>query len=130
MVIIIKGDIPSKKNSKQIFINKKTGKRFITSSNNYKVWEVQALWQLKKYSKIKGSIEHTHIIFYPSTKREFDLSNKFESVADALVKAKILEDDSYKILKLITLQIGKSDKENPRVEIRFDFTTRPKQYII
>jgi len=31
--------LPSKKNSKQLRINRKTGKRFIASSDNYQEWE-------------------------------------------------------------------------------------------
>lgn len=56
------------------------------------------------------------VLFYFSTSGEKDLSNKFETIADALVDHKILINDDFKVLKP-NLTDGWVDRSNPRTEI-------------
>jgi Holliday junction resolvase RusA-like endonuclease len=97
MKITIHGSTPSKKNNKQIFINRKTGKRFITSSESYKTWHSHALMQVKgrpdkhRFGRTPVSIV---IDFVVENLRPWDLSNKVESVMDLLVDAGVIEDDN------------------------------------
>lgn len=56
-------------------------------------------------------------VFFPPDRRKADLSNKFESVADLLVDAGVLEDDNWFVCPSVTIELGEVDKENPRVEI-------------
>lgn len=60
-------------------------------------------------------------IFYPSTKRHYDVSNVCSIVdkffCDALVELGHLEDDSYEYLQTVSYSFGSIDKERPRVEI-------------
>lgn len=88
---------PSKKNNQQILINQRTGKRFISSSKDHKLWENNFLWDLKKYkpkTPIKKCFE-IRIDFYFDSKRIQDLTNKTESLMDALVKGGIIQDDNW-----------------------------------
>ena len=59
--------------------------------------------------------------FYMPDHRKTDLSNKFESVADLLVKAKIIPDDNCCILSVVELVYKWVDKDNPRCEVNIDF---------
>lgn len=45
------------------------------------------------------------------------MSNSFESLADVLVDAGILEDDSANLLQRIELVCFEIDKDKPRVEV-------------
>lgn len=89
--LTITGDVSSKKNGKQIFWNKRTGKPFITSSNNHDNWYNQALPQLYKIKPLESKIERLTIVLYPKTKRRGDLDNKAASILDLLVDAKLLK---------------------------------------
>ena len=55
--------------------------------------------------------------FYMPDRRLSDLSNKFESIADMLVKYGLFEDDNYTILQKIILNYKGYDKINPWCEI-------------
>ena len=122
MKIILYGRIPSKKNSKNI-INR-WNRTFIISSKKYIEWEKEQL----EYIEIKRLTKQIEIInplwplkinciFFMPDKRRTDLSNKFESIADCLVKAKVIADDNYEILNEVHLYYWWYDKENPRCEI-------------
>lgn len=95
------GRIPSKKNSKQIFQNKRTGKPFITTQKNYKSWHtVQSLQlnlQKSKYNlPIKKCEKVTLKLFYGDY-LVADNTNKADSIHDLLVDNGILEDDNWKV---------------------------------
>lgn len=98
-------NIPSKKNSKQIFWNKKTNKPFITSQNNFKEWNKRNVIFCK--SQYKGNpIEKCNniilgITFYTNHKK--DLTNVAESMMDCLVEAGILKDDCWQVTGEISL---------------------------
>ena len=122
MKIILYGRIPSKKNSKNII--KRWNRTFIVSSKEYIKWEIEQMEyiEIKQLTKQLEKINplwpyNIKCIFYMPDKRKTDLSNKFESIADCLVKAKVLADDNYEILKEVHLYYWGYDKENPRVEI-------------
>lgn len=115
MKIVITGNIPSKKNSKQIVHSK--GRTFLIPSKNHKDWHTEAMSQLAGIKPVARQIERVELTFYPSTKRLFDLSNKAESIMDLLVDAGIIEDDNYSIVPKLILDIGEQDKKNPRCEI-------------
>jgi hypothetical protein len=114
--LVIKGDVPSKKNSKQIFRNRITGRPFIKSSEAYERWHPEAAKQLMGIEPV-DIVTTITLTFYPSSKRRSDLTNKAESIMDLLVDCKIILDDNwFKVPKLV-LQFGEVDKINPRVEI-------------
>lgn len=116
----LEGRIPSKKNSKQIFQNKKTGKPFITSSKDFKLWNqaqsLQINLQKHKYDlPIKKCESITVKLFYGDL-RGADNTNKVESIHDLLVDNGILEDDNWKVTGT-TIQIPIYRKGKPGCEI-------------
>ena len=83
----------SKKNSKQIFTNKRTGKSFISSSSSYKQFEKDALWELKSYKQKHTGPVHAEYTFKMKGKLTLDLDNAIASINDVLQKAGIIDDD-------------------------------------
>ncbi len=123
MKIEIKGDPPSLKNSKQIFVNRRTGKPFITSSKNSKVWQASAIDQLRDQFKGLKVTEYPINIafeFWFGSKRRKDLDNALSGCMDALVQAEVIEDDDVAHVDNISVSFGGYDKEDPRVIIYID----------
>lgn len=118
--ITIHGQVPSLKNSKQLFINRRTGKNFITSSEASKAWVNAALWQLKGQEPIENYPLGITMIFYFKGNHRKDLDNACSSVLDVLREAHIIVDDDFKHVDTITAQFGDIDKQNPRVEVWLD----------
>lgn len=116
----LKGNVPSKKNSRNIVC---FGRRPVSLPNNrYKEWHEEAEYQIVKqlenmtFETIK-LCKQLAVVFYVNSRRKFDLSNKFESVADLLVDCKVLEDDNVYVVPDVRIIFGGVDKENPRAEI-------------
>ncbi len=116
MVIILKGRVPSKKNSRKIFV--RNGKIVNIPSQDYKDWHDEMSWELKKYKRQvfypKNKITLT---FYSGDKRKFDLTNKAESVMDLLVDNEFIDDDNYDIVPEICLRFGGIAKRCASVSI-------------
>lgn len=88
-----------KKNSQQIYVNSRTGKRFITQSDNYKQFEKDCWQYLVKYQglNIQKAVNLRCLFFVPD-KRRRDIINLEEAIADILVKYNVLADDNYNII--------------------------------
>jgi len=114
--ITIKGDIPSKKNSKIMICR---GKRpLLISNSRFQAWNEEQLWLLKRLGSLQlKEVAGIDITYYPSTKRKSDITNKTESIMDLLVDARILEDDNWFVVPSLLLHFGDVDTENPRAEI-------------
>jgi len=116
MTITITGRIPSKKNSKRIV---RFGKRSaIISSKDYVAWHKTASVQLLGIKPISEPIKKISVRFWWADARKTDLSNKFESLADLLVDNKIISDDNYTVIPIVTLASMGIDRKNPRAEIK------------
>jgi hypothetical protein len=115
--LILPLPIPSKKNSKRIIINR--GRPRILSSKEYIDWENSMFYYLLKEKITNLHLESVHIElrFYPKDKKQFDMSNKVESIFDLLVRYKTLVDDNFKIIKSYNVVFVDYDKINPRVEV-------------
>ena len=109
----------TKKNQQQIFINSRTGKPFITQSKRYKDYEKSCLELLKRLYKGETIDYPINIkaIYYRKTKHTVDISNLHSCLHDVLTKAKVIEDDNYKIVVSTDGSRVKFDKDFPRTEI-------------
>lgn len=132
--IIISGQTPSKKNNKQIRQNRRTGQRFIGSSDIAKDWELNALTELRQERRRfnRGRIQIDYM-FYVVDDTQRDLDNMVASVNDVLQQANALmtmKNGKPKMLKgtgIIygdhwqKLRLGSADAEidrkNPRAEM-------------
>lgn len=113
--IILKNNIPSKKNSK-IIVCRGTFPILLPSSN-YTKWHKDALEQLIGVKPIKSN--KLTITFIAENKRKFDLSNRAESVMDLLVDAGLIEDDNYTVISDLHLKFGGVDKDKVGCIIEF-----------
>lgn len=125
-MITILGELYSKKNSKQMFLNRKTNKMFITSNDNVKKNEIDLVDQMiklkHKWDKITQNKEYPFVIrfkFFRKTKRKFDYINILQIVADAMVSSGWLPDDDANHFMPV-FEKWEQDKERPRCEIYFD----------
>lgn len=116
-ILELKGRVPSKKNSKKIFVV--NGRIVIAPSTEYAKWERQARKQLASQAQPGTKLFSGQIILkvFAPDKRKSDLTNKAESVMDLLVSCGYLEDDNWFIVSDLRLMFGGVDKENPRIEI-------------
>lgn len=117
-----KGNIPSKKNSKQVFcrVSMKYGKPkahpTVVSSPAHKKWHKKMMKELKECDFPKGKIAKTKkvtlVVFHKMNKNgafpksTFDLTNKAESVMDLLVDWGTLLDDDYNTIPHVDLIFG------------------------
>ena len=106
----------TKKNHQRILKNFKTGKPFVAPSEQYKVYESQALWFIPKGECIDYPV-NVKCLFYMPTRRRCDLTNLLESIDDIMVKAGLLKDDNYTIIEGHDGSRVLYDKDNPRTEI-------------
>lgn len=113
----VTGNPTTKKNSQQILYNRATGRRFVSSSKQYKDFEGRVKKQVKpEHEPINYPIE-MKCLFYMKTKRRCDLTNLLEAIDDAFVRAGVLEDDNFNIIVSHDGSRVLYDKENPRTEI-------------
>lgn len=99
---MIKIEIPllcrSKKNSQQIFVNKRTNKRFVTQSNLYKQFENDCFYFLPRLKEPIDRPVNLKCTFIVPDRKKRDLTNLENAIADILVKYGVLADDNYTIL--------------------------------
>lgn len=89
----------SKKNSQQVFINRKTGKPFVSQSKLYKEFEKRCWLYLKPYSDLLIDYPiNLKCIFVVPDRRKRDIVNLLNAIQDILVKYHVLEDDNYNIV--------------------------------
>jgi Holliday junction resolvase RusA-like endonuclease len=124
MTFLITGKPISSKNSRPVFVNSATGKRFVGKSARLIEYTDSALWQLKAQKAKNGSRSpltedlHIRFIFYVPDKRKRDLTNLEQLPSDLLEMAEIIKDDCQ-----IKSKDGSRiliDKKNPRTEIEIE----------
>jgi Holliday junction resolvase RusA-like endonuclease len=123
MLLTISGNVPSQKNGKEIAVNRATGQRFVRSNDRVTAWKQKAVESLQNQFggyKISGYPISITCIFFFDNLRRHDLDNAVAGVMDAMVAAKIIEDDNVNFVDCLQLQYGGHDKINPRVEIYLD----------
>ena len=117
VTIVFNGRIPSKKNGQTMI--QKGNKRIIVASKQYAAWEKATieddLYGIELVIWQRFRCEMT--IFAPDL-IDSDLSNKWESLADAMVKAKVVAVDNWWRMSEISLVFGGLDRENPRAIVK------------
>lgn len=117
VTIVFSGRIPSKKNGQTMIM--RGNKRIIVASAKYKLWEKAAieddLYGIEPILWKRFRCEMT--IFAPDL-IDADLSNKWESLADAMFKAKTVPDDNWWRMSGVNLIFGGLNRENPRAIVK------------
>lgn len=111
----------SKKNSQQIYINRKTGKPFIMPSQKYKDYEAAAAWFIPRNICITKPV-NIKCLFFMKNRQKCDLTNMLEALDDVLVKCGLLADDNYTIVQSHDGSRIMHDKENPRTEVYIELS--------
>jgi len=119
--IKLSGSVPSKKNSRQCFV--RNGRMLNIPSKAYTEWHnyanIQLIGQLKEIAKPIEKVEEMIVEFWSKDKRKWDLSNKFESIADLLVDNGILLDDNYTVISDIHIKfMGQDEKKVGKTQIK------------
>lgn len=118
MLITLSGQTPSQKNSKQMALNRRTGTMFPVSNPIVKRWQSAVAKELAMIYQRDSFIGKVGIYytFYVQDNRRRDIDNMIASINDALVKAEIIEDDSWQCLNIVGAR-AEIDKANPRAEL-------------
>lgn len=118
--LVLKGRIPSKKNSKKIVCRGRFP--MVLPSSAYEAWQEEMMWELKSQDSSRvDNISKIEILFYAPDKRKADKTNKAESIMDLLVDVGIIEDDNWFVFPELVLKFGGVDRESPRAEIVIDY---------
>lgn len=111
----IPGNPATKKNSSEIYLNPKTGKRFITPSTRYKEYEDMCGWFVPKlWIDYPVNIK---CVYYRETKARVDLTNLLEATDDILQKFGCITQDDWRVVAGHDGSRVLFDAKNPRVEI-------------
>ncbi len=113
--VIIKGVIPSKKNSKKVIPDWRRHRVRLITSPDIQEWEKTVQNGLMGMGKIDGPVKMEVVIFNPDYRKR-DLDNQLCSINDA-IKGVLIEEDDGKVLQDIHIRWGGVDKNNPRAEI-------------
>ena len=114
------GRVPSKKNSLRRI--KRGNKIYTVSSEKHTAWakemHLRLMSQKNKLRQGKPieTVGELFIKIYFPDNRKADLTNKAESIMDAMVDAGILQDDDWHVVGVLHL-VGAYDKEKPRAEV-------------
>ena len=84
-------------------------------SKRHEDWLKGALWELKQGKPMTGRVKIEYM-FYVADLRRRDIDNMIASINDALVKAGLIEEDSWQKLKILGGD-AELDRANPRAEI-------------
>jgi hypothetical protein len=122
-MIFLSGEVHSSKNSKRIFVNRKTGRPFIGKSQASKADEgsfaLQLSSQRAEWFRMTAGLPyplHVSLRFIRASQRIFDYVNLAQGIFDAFVAADYISDDSMKFVIPVFLPYA-VDKRSPGCEI-------------
>ena len=117
-IFMLKGEVPAKKNSRQLLANKKN-----IPSKNYQKWHENALFPLifqRNAQKITKPLNYplrVEITLTHGDLRRRDGDNGESSILDTLKDTRIIEDDCWQICRKVTVE-NLFEKGKPSVSIR------------
>lgn len=115
---MLKGEVPAKKNSRQLLANKKN-----IPSKNYQKWHENALFPLifqrnaQKITKPLNGPLRVEITLTHGDLRRRDGDNGESSILDTLKDTRIIEDDCWQICRKVTVE-NLFERGKPSVSIR------------
>lgn len=123
MKLTYQGVVYSKKNSKSIIKNRRTGKPMIVASKRAKDMEKNMARGFSAQRGGRSAINKPSSVrmkLYRKDNIKRDLDNVATSVLDGLVRGNVIADDNYGIVKSLHIEDCGVDKNNPRVEIEIN----------
>lgn len=107
----------TKKNSQNIYVNKRTGKPFVSQSDKYKEYEKMAGYFMPRVDNPIDSPVNVKALYYRDSHRVVDLNGLNQCLHDVLIKYGVIADDNFKIVAGTDGSRVLYDKENPRTEV-------------
>ena len=120
MKLTYQGVVYSKKNSKSIIKNRRTGRPMIVASKRAKDMEKNMASEFSTQRGDRSAIDTPSSVYmklYRKDNIKRDLDNVATSVLDGLVRGNVIADDNYSVVKSLHIEDCGVDKNNPRVEI-------------
>ena len=112
----LKGNTPSKKNSKNITYAK--GRMMVIPSKKHKDWHEEQMWVMKSLRiPLQTKPVMIAMTFFADSKRRGDLDNKASSVLDLLKDGGVIEDDDWFHVPKVVLDFGGVCPQSPHCEI-------------
>lgn len=113
----IPGRPVTKKNSQRIFVNRKTGTRFVSPSGAFKAYqEACGAYIPHQWTMLEGPL-NLKCVYYMPTRRRVDLCNLLGATCDILVHYGMLKDDNSGVVASHDGSRVLYDKDHPRVDI-------------
>lgn len=108
----------TKKNSSQL-VTLRDGRQMLLPSKAYKEFEKKVCAWVKSNIQIETISKPVNMSckFYKDKDYKSDLPGYLQAICDALVKAKVLEDDNHRIISSTDGSEVLLDRNNPRIEI-------------
>ena len=110
----------TKKNSQQIRVNHRTGKRYVAPSDNFLIFQnkcLEYLYPLRSRANEWKYPINVKCLFYMETRRRVDLTNLLEAIDDVLTHYDVIVDDDAQHVGGHDGSRVLYDKDNPRIEI-------------
>lgn len=120
--LVYHGVVCSKKNSKRIIRNKRTGRMGIISSKTAKANEDDMILQFKTqcpHNDVPSPVRISIDMFEPNRTRR-DLDNQATSILDALTRSGCIEDDSIAHIVELNVRFSGVDKLDPRAVVHIE----------
>lgn len=115
------GTVLSKKNSKRIIRNHRTGAPMMVSNKSAKANEDSMIGEFRAQTSNQDQPFECCIvdigIFEPNLQRR-DIDNQATSILDALVQAGVIVDDGFKCVQGMIVRFEGIDRKDPRAEIK------------
>ena len=113
----IPGRPATKKNSQRIFVNRKTGTRFVSPSEAFEAYqEACGAYIPHQWAMLEGPL-NLKCVYYMPTRRRVDLCNLLGATCDILVHYGMLKDDNSGVVASHDGSRVLYDKDHPRVDI-------------
>lgn len=111
------GSVPSQKNSKRIFRNKRTGSPILVTDSKVTQWKKGASLAMRaSLPRFDGPVS-IMFLFTHKTRIRKDLDNSVSTLLDTLKDSKIITDDNCLTVQKLTAQLVGFDSKNFGVEI-------------
>lgn len=121
--LVYHGVVYSKKNSKRIIVNRRTGRPQIISNQRAQEMEAAMAREFQAQAAKAGWEANTDatyevsIFIWTKDRTRRDLDNQATSILDALAAAEVIPDDSTKYVISLQVEFMGVDKNDPRAEV-------------